>query len=376
MKKIWLQIIAIVFTGAFVFSCDESGMNDLPQMEPELLSFGVVNPTASGVINRNDNSVVLEVPVYADITSLVPRIHVSYGSQVDPPSDEPQDFTNPVTYTITNGNQSVTYTVTVKIGAMDRRSTRLLVLGVADDINSISNQDERAAATWAISTFDLGRYMSFGQLQANATVLEEIDVVWWHYDTSYEIPGANFGLPAIAMEEEVIQILTDFRNNGGGIYLSGFATQYLDDLGVVNPGDGPNEVGGASTEFDNPDNWGMSFKGHVNHPVFKNLRKADQDVAFLISGGASRKDNKAWWAVHVQGFDFPDYGTALASVEWDKDRNILVIMGEFQGTENQGKVIGFSAGAYDWYSSRGENTYIDNVRQVTENILTYLATQE
>ncbi|MGK7393560.1 MAG: DUF4960 domain-containing protein [Candidatus Cyclobacteriaceae bacterium M3_2C_046] len=376
MKRIFTSFWIVLVISIFSSACDESGMNELPVIAPELIEFKVVNPEAKGVVDRANGTIDLEVPVYADLTALIPQVHASYGSQISPPSGEPVDFTSPVEFTISNGGESKSYLVTVELGAMDTKSTRLLVLGTGDAVNSIANEDEKAAALWAINTFDLGQYMGFNQLAANPSVLEEIDVVWWHYDTSYDLADGDFALPPVALDPAVTEALANFRNNGGGIYLSGFATQYLEPLGVVEPGDGPNETGGAPAEFENPDNWGISFKGHTDHPIFQDLRKAEEDVAFLISGGAWRKDNKAWWAVWMEDFDFPTYGVDLASTEWDKDHNVLVLMAEFPGNEQQGKVVAFSAGAYDFLSTQGENTFMDNVYQITENILIYLATKE
>jgi hypothetical protein len=372
MKRIE-KILGVFLMGLFLFSsCSEEGMNDLPAIDPEIIEFQFEGLTASGELDRENRTIFVEVPLYVDVTSLVPDLHLSYGSTVSPAPGESVDFTNPVDFVIKNGDKTITYKVTVELGSMDTKSSRLLVLGTADKLGDIENPDEKAAASWALNTFALAQYMSFNQLSANTTVLEETDVVWWHNDTSYELQEGDFALPSVAYSEEIVDALNAYRNNGGGIYLSGFATQYLEPLEIVEPGDGPNEVGGAPVEFDNPDNWGMSFAGHEDHPVFKGLRKEGDNVAFLISGGASRMDNKAWWVMGIKAF--PSYGIDLASTEWDLNREVLVMMAEFPGEANQGKVIGFSAGAYDWYSAEGENTFLDNVEQVTENILIYLAT--
>lgn len=356
-----------------MLSCDESGIHELPQIEPAIVEFKVQDPDVIGEIDHVSGTVLLEVPVYADITNLVPDIHVSYGSTVTPASGTAVDFTSPVTFTIQNGGLTRNYTVTVEAGALDVKSARILVLGTADNVNSISNEDEKAAASWALNTFAVGRYMSFSALKSNPSVLQEIDAVWWHFDTSYELPSGNFSLPDIAFDQDIVDVLKDFRNSGGGIYLSGFATQYLKTLEVVPAEGNPDEQGGAPADFANPDNWGISFTRHTDHSIFENLRtkEGEEDVAFLISGGASRKDNKSWWVVINE--DFP-YGIDLASTEWDKSHDILVLMAEFPGTADQGKVVAFSAGAYDWLSVSGENTFMDNVRQLTQNILIYTAT--
>jgi hypothetical protein len=304
MNKIILLLLIIPL--AFLASCDESGVHDLPQLQPELVAFKITNPEAMGEVDHENATVLLKVPIYADIENLIPDIHVSYGSTVTPLSGTALDFSSPVTFTIENGSLQKTYTVSVEPGALDKKSARILVLGTGDSPNSISNPDEKAAAQWALSTFDLAQYISFSALKANLAVLDEIDAVWWHFDTSYELPGGNFVLPDIAFDEDIVSALKQFRNNGHGIYLSGFATQYLKTLEVVSAAGNPDEQGGAAADFANADNWGISFKGREDHPIFEGLRtkEGESDVAFLISGGTSRKDNKSWWVVIDEDFPY------------------------------------------------------------------------
>ncbi|WP_462319388.1 DUF4960 domain-containing protein, partial [Marinilabilia sp.] len=194
MKRI-NKIISVFLLGLVLFSsCNEEGMNDLPAIDPEMIEFAFEGLTATGELDRENRTVFVEVPLYVDITSLVPDLHLSYGSTVTPAPGEPVDFSNPVDFVIKNGDKTVTYTVTVELGAMDTKSTRLLVLGTADNVSDLENLDERTAAAWALNTFDRAQYMSFNQLSTNTAVLDETDVVWWHYDTTYELPEGDFVL--------------------------------------------------------------------------------------------------------------------------------------------------------------------------------------
>lgn len=76
------------------------------------------NPNLSSDINGEINStagtVKLTVPFGTDVTSLVPDI-IFTGKTVSPASNTPVNFTNPVDYSVTAGNNTVkTYTVTVE----------------------------------------------------------------------------------------------------------------------------------------------------------------------------------------------------------------------------------------------------------------------
>ena len=78
-------------------------------------SFQKLNPAVDGVVNEDSHTVALTVPVGTDVTTLVPTI-VFTGKSVDPASGVAQDFTSPVTYTVTaadNTTQAYVATVTV-----------------------------------------------------------------------------------------------------------------------------------------------------------------------------------------------------------------------------------------------------------------------
>lgn len=80
--------------------------------EKSILSFVIEG--VEGEINENAKTVTLTMPEDTDVTQLVPTIEVSEGATVNPASGEAQDFTTPVTYTVTAQNgTTANYTVTV-----------------------------------------------------------------------------------------------------------------------------------------------------------------------------------------------------------------------------------------------------------------------
>ena len=101
------------------------------------------------------------------------------------------------------------------------------------------------------------------------------------------------------------------------------------------------------------------------------IRDRSYAASYLISGGTSRKDNKTWWVVS-EGFP-EDKGIALAGTEWDPDREVLIIMAEFPGQNGTGTTMCFGAGAQDFFSKEGDNSFKDNLLKLTENVLVYLA---
>lgn len=68
------------------------------------------------VIDEVAHKVSCVLPAETDVTQLVPTIEVSEGATVEPASGVAQDFSNPVTYTVTAQNgTTATYTVTVVV---------------------------------------------------------------------------------------------------------------------------------------------------------------------------------------------------------------------------------------------------------------------
>ena len=95
--------------------------------EKSILSF--IIDGVEGDINEIAKEVEVMMPEGTDVTQLVPTIVVSEGATVEPVSGVAQDFTNPVTYTVTaqNGTTAV-YTVTVAVEGGDVEPTGKTVL--------------------------------------------------------------------------------------------------------------------------------------------------------------------------------------------------------------------------------------------------------
>lgn len=100
---------------AFLCSCSDGG-DDSPST-PELsdlkfiISFTIGNATAT--VDQASRTVTLDL-LTTNLSSLTPTITISDGATVSPASGVAQDFTSPVTYTVTaEDGSSVTYQVTV-----------------------------------------------------------------------------------------------------------------------------------------------------------------------------------------------------------------------------------------------------------------------
>ncbi len=81
-----------------------------------ITAFSFATPSATGVINETAHTIAVTVPFGTSVTALVPTIVVSIGASVNPNTGVAQNFTNPITYTVTAENASTqAYVVTVTV---------------------------------------------------------------------------------------------------------------------------------------------------------------------------------------------------------------------------------------------------------------------
>ncbi len=112
-------LLFVVMCGFVFTACNEDDPE--PQSAENSITaftFDGLTPAVSGVISSTNISA--EVPNGTDVTSLSPSIVVSEGATVNPASGSAQDFSSPVTYTVTaEDGTAQAYTVTVTIAASD-----------------------------------------------------------------------------------------------------------------------------------------------------------------------------------------------------------------------------------------------------------------
>ena len=115
MKKVFLVILAFFF----FFSCKTASHNtnsssnlNIENSGKDITSFSINGSV--GIISGTDISVT--VPYGTVKTNLTPTITVSNGAKVSPESGMAQDFTTPLTYTVTAADNSTKlYTITVAL---------------------------------------------------------------------------------------------------------------------------------------------------------------------------------------------------------------------------------------------------------------------
>lgn len=334
-----------------------------------------------GNIEEAAKTISVYVPLATDITAMLVSVRMSEGATVQPESGDVVDFTHPVAFTVTNRTASTTYTVTV----IPTEVKFTAFIGTATSAEQLTSEDEKAAWAWMKSTIAASEYISFEAVKNGSVALNRYKAIWWHGDFH---PHDN--LPSIA--DEVSATMRTYYEGGGNLLLTRFATKFAGKWGIALDGKEPNNCWGdpASGSWSVGDPWGVSFKGHENHPLFSGLTLKDgrSDVAYLFDRGYYTTNSTAQWITQIK----EGWATAYATMEdWrqktgginlaasdgdadaDEDRKAVVIA-EFPSRNGSGKVICIGSGSYDWYgeNSTSDNLYRPNTEKLTKNAIDYL----
>ena len=90
-----------------------SGLDSPLNDNKAITAFNIATPYATGVITEATHTIAITVPYGTDVTSLTPTITYT-GKSISPATGVAQNFTSPVTYTVTAADSSTrAYIVTV-----------------------------------------------------------------------------------------------------------------------------------------------------------------------------------------------------------------------------------------------------------------------
>lgn len=339
---------------------------------PPLTSFTING--INGTIDQEGKNISLILADGTDLSSLTPTLVMPAGITVSPASGVVQDFSKPVAYTVTAGGTSAVYNVNV----ISNSISEYAFLGLASSRAAITNADEKAAADWFFTTYPTADYISFASIEGGRS-LSNYKVIWWHYDSVQDLPAAALTTP-------VITALKAYRAEGGSLLLTTFAARYVEALGVVPAGRGPNNVFGdflPNGFIENGNNWGISFRTRESHPIFQGVETYEPGKMWLLAKGTFRLNHTSWWYVNEwggygdgAGWRSATGGINLASENWDDSLDGRVGIAEWQ-TAGKPNVVVVAFGAYDWYSEpqgggSTTNAYLSNIKKITKNAIDYL----
>jgi hypothetical protein len=143
-----------------------------------ITDFSVSVQVGAPVINDTAGTISIDVPNDTDLTALVPAISIPSLATVNPASGVPQNFSNPVTYTVTAEDGSTkTYTVTVYPEGSSSKAITTFSLSVsaagsisAANVNGIINEASHSISVTMPSGTDLTNLTPSIVISAGATV--------------------------------------------------------------------------------------------------------------------------------------------------------------------------------------------------------------
>ena len=340
----------------------------------EITSF-VINKTFVGAINQTARTITVHITAEADIRALTPAVVVSDGAVVSPASGQTQDFTHPVSYTVTNGSLSNTYLVTVS----QLTKPQALFVGLASSVNGLT-AEERTACEWMLSNVPNTMYASFADLRNDAIDLSECRLIWWHYHKDGGVDGQAAFESNAPEAVSAVPAVQQFIDNGGSLLLTRYAA-YLPAYLAINGNEPtyrmPNNCwGGEEANAETTTQPWNFFTDHADHPIYADLiMGTDPTYIYTCDAGYRITNSTAQW--HI-GSDWGGYATVEEFETLTHARAIghggdgAVVVWEFPRAD-KGGILCIGSGCYDWYSV-GEvySGYYANMGRLTLNAINYL----
>ncbi|MEZ4884312.1 MAG: DUF4960 domain-containing protein [Chitinophagales bacterium] len=407
IKFLLLLFITAFFTCVF-YSCEKTTLPDTTlDINPnkELLITDFTIPGAQNVVIDNSKQTInISVACGTDLTSITPTFTVSSGSSVTPASATNVNLSTTVEYTLVSGNLFSTWKVEAEVlcvtGFLSHAATR----------GDISDDDEKAAANWFFSNFnaDVARFISFDDIKANPTVLNDIKVLWWLLDG--DPVNRAYWTPPMATDPDVLGAITNWYKAGGNLYLYQYGCQMIFLTGRMPTSTilGP-AIGGGGAGSDNPDTWGLGVtpggdrsQDMSGHPIFAGVPFEDngtQKWIKLLSPGWREDRNYMMDRIadyYGEPFDQPvqriyDEFTSefdvvwLGSWDWQNDYRVAGMLEFLPNDEFQGRAIYNGVGGAEFnmnaagvdgstseLSPDGNNLYQSNLNRMARNTINYL----
>jgi len=386
MKKYLIYIILVTFSAGLFSSCEEDYTSPLNlDADVKIQSFSVAG--TEGEIDEVNKTitVTIESGSNIDLSKISPEIGLSEGAVITPAITSNMDFSNPIDFTVVNGDVYSVYTISVT------EQYFIGFLGTAATAAGITEDDQQAAAEWFFDNYDNGIYISFDAIKNGDVDLNDFRVLWWYNDSERD-------LPAIAHDVTVVNKMKEYYQNGGNLLFNGYACGYFWTMGRLT--NSYNMTVGDGLGFENNDVWtiGASIGTHdmTTHPIYKGISfssDADGYKWVPIIGAGYREDHNY---VMVDVAQYHGYGNADENVytAFTTSNNVKYI-GVWGGIRDyymdgvlellptdsfNGKAIYQGIGGFEFNQNSegdinpdGVNAYQKNINQITKNSLSYLS---
>ncbi|MBI9059449.1 MAG: DUF5018 domain-containing protein [Labilibaculum sp.] len=169
-----LSILLFLLFSITLAGCDKEDRKS-SEMDILAFSFDQLNPNVHAEINGN--SILLVVPYGTDVNQLAASIELSDKASISPNTNVKQDFSKPVTYTVTaEDGQTQTYTVEVEVIKNTERDILSFVFNELDPFVTAAIDSETIYAEVVYGT-DLTNLAPTVEISSDATILPETGIV-------------------------------------------------------------------------------------------------------------------------------------------------------------------------------------------------------
>lgn len=402
----------------FVAACDKEA-TPTPPGGASVISFLAEGVT--GTINESAKTIGLELPPSADITKVTPTITLSVGATVSPASGAVQNFTNPVTYTVTDQTKQVSNIYTVTMTQVKLKKFAFIGVAAANtaaawdalDGSDYNLNDDQTAAAWFEATINNkttseGDYLSMEQV-ANGADLSKYNAVWIQFDGGWwggevaQFPnnlkhciikssGIGFDIPCDQLAKNFTQKVKAYYETGGNLLLGNFAGSIVNELGVVSSPDfAPNNAfGGVGIETCcTQDAWGARWASNASGPLFNGIVTGTDPNCLapffiMLESGTEKRNRSNQYNLNFGPWapngDTDPLAQRLATWKTMTGGTIHMencgqnepLYVEWPASGNKGRVLAILGGTYDWYTGTAVQNN-NNHKILTRNALNELA---
>ena len=414
MKKL-LFLTLFMAVGLLWTGCgdDDDPVTPAPEVRDTSISIFEITAPFSAVGAISGTNISVPYPFGEDVTGVTVAATLPAGASISP--GNPVDFSGgPVTFTVTNGASTNTYTVSLVEG-----ENPLRIVLVGDGALANLPAESKVAYEWALDEYKAeAQYFDFSDLSADA--ISTANVIWYHYVSNPGVDAdGNPSAPQDANGDGIWQasealpasaagaagLMEDFVKSGKNILLSGSTSTLVGAMGRIDEKYNPNNWWfNPGDPVQNPDCWGISFLPDTGPSVgdypddngafwlWSGLERTAysfnegdlEGICFSPAGQKKDRQNNWFFIPMFEGevdpevlnssknkFEEVTSSTVRASTEWDAlvggiEFGVIV---EFGPTgDYTGTVLSIPVGAYEWDRADGDGP-IPNVVGATQNAL-------
>lgn len=239
------------------------------------------------------------------------------------------------------------------------------------------DDDEQAAYDWFHNSYKPGYGLEkvvFTPDNINSLSANDVKVLWIPINRQ----GDNESVVKPSAIYNHVETLKKYVQDGGNLYLTNHATLLVSVIGRIADRYKPNTV-----TYGNPinirieDPWGvnprfadMDYRGHV---LYSDFNAGSKEFNYFLNSGPSREDHNCLW----KDFNYTDFINATNSHilgKWSDngDTNNFGVVEFMPSGDYKGTILCNGLAAYEWNCNG--NKYVDNIKKITENSISYLAT--